>query len=162
MLVPGGLDAGLRVAAGAGGGQVVQVAEDGLADPAELAAVEGGAGLAQPAPGHPRAEAQRVLQAVEGASVARRGGADGLEFLQDGPDRAVRLGDVGDEAGHGAGDRVGQPLPVIRPGLARVLGDAAADDVDHLRDGAAEPGPDDGRGLGGKRRTRLRPRSREL
>ena len=162
MLVSGGLEAGLGVATGAGGGQVVEVAEDGLADAAELAAVEGGAGLAQPAPGYPGAEAQRVLQAVEGASFAGRGSPDGLEFLQDGPHRAIRLGDVGDEAGHGAGHRVGQALLVIRPGLARVLGDAAADDLDHLRDSAAEPGPDDRRGRGGKRRTSLRPRPREL
>jgi len=82
VLVSGGLEAGLGVATGAGGGQ-----------------------------------------AVEGASFAGRGRSDGLEFLHDRLDRAVRLGDVGDEAAYG---------------------------------------PDDGRGLGGKCRTSLRPRPREL
>ncbi len=113
LLVAGGLRARVGVALGAGGGQVVQVTEDGLADPAELAVVEAGAGLAQPAPGHPRADPQRVLQSVEGAALVRGRAADDPEFFQDGLHRAVRLGDVPDEAGHGGGHRVGQALLAV-------------------------------------------------
>ena len=150
--VPRGLHARLSVTLGARRGQLIQVPEDGLADAAELAPVEPGVGLAQPAPGHPRAQPQRVLQRVEGPALAGRRAADGAELRRDGPGRLVRPGDVRDEAGDGAGHRVGEPLLVVRARLGRVAGNPARDGLDHLRDGTAEPGPDHGRGLGGKRR----------
>jgi hypothetical protein len=58
------LRGGLGIPPGAGVGELVEVQEDGLTHRREHAAVHGAARgpLAEPAPGHPGAEAQRVLQ----------------------------------------------------------------------------------------------------
>src|SRR6266702_2947021 len=81
-------------------------------------------------PRDPAAEAQRVLRRVEGGSLAGRRGADGAELRRDGLRRPVRLRDVRDELGDGAGHRVGEALLVVRVRPAGVFRDRAPDDLD--------------------------------
>ena len=118
----------------AGAGEFIEEQEDGFAQRREHAAVHGPERhlLAEPAPGHPRAEPQRRLQRLQAAPFRRLVPPDGAKYLH-GP--AVGRAGIGDPL-HELANRVRHRMAdhglvgvVLRPG---VLGHPALDGLDHF------------------------------
>ncbi len=129
-----GLGARLGEALGAGGGQFVEVQEDGLTDPGEHVGVEAAApgGQVQPAPGDTGTESQRRLERLEAASFGRLDAADVAEQLRRPFARRRGIGDLLRELMQRMADRpadCGVVGVIVRPRVLRYL---PLDRADHF------------------------------
>ena len=163
-----GLRAGLGETFRAGGGELVQVQEQGLTHRSDRVDAQAAADrlLTQHPPGDPGPEPQRRLERLQAAALGRLDPADVPEQLRGRLARGPRVGDLQDELPdglvHGAAHRAGVDV-VVRP---RVFGHVPLDRDDHFFRRAPQFRPHDvgdlGRHGGPRGRSRERRAVREF